>query len=1104
MIRHYLLFFSLILCSVIAEAQIISTTKKVETDNSFRRRACADTNAGSVVVSLGNTSESGDLEFLCFDDELEIEHQGDQDLTGDPETSTSPGITYAVYTSMPTVTGPDLTSIEADPAALNPGNVVTVDNVSSNINGSGSFFNTGVLQSALNGGGPVELFFAPITVDNFDDVSLPGDTNHSWEGSPAGPCVNVRIDQAFRVVYLNEIQIATTTSGCSGTITATGGWPEFDQNQVYASFEIVNQADNTIRGTFTDVVDGNISNGETVNFTVPQPGVYDILFEDRKSCPGVTTVNMSSCDPGALSVEFDITHISNCGTSTELGNIVLMVNGGNAPYNISYVPPSPSLPGSAVITNAGGSTLVTATNTGNYVFTITDATNTTITETVTVFDIADFGTDVIIVEDVSCNGGMDGIAAVEVVYNGQNITQQDEFEFLWSNGETTDTIRNIGTGAHTVTITFNGRELCSPSSSTIPNPQAISYTPLVTPPSCPGASDGIFQLSISGGTVNTPDDYQVNWFLLPDNDGVSSGATYDGVGAGENGSEYAFEIRDLNGCLVRDTLEMVNPDTIDVVFSNINPVSCVTESDGSATVQASGGSPFALGNIFAYHFEWSSGETTGPPTGVPRDIFSANGLTAGVNFITVTDSRGCSVIDSVFIDAPPPVAIDSTFFTSPSCFGDSDGTAFVRATGGNGTYTYNWSNGSSGDVQTDLAAGNYIVTATDGLGCSSGPTTVNIPETPELILSASSVTPSSCNGTDNGVIQLAPIGGGEVYNYEWSHDVSNTNSIALDLSPGTYTATVTDQNGCQDTTMAVITEPNPITAVVAPIEPINCFGESTFIEIDTAYGGNGGQFQFSIDGFNFFDVGSAYPIPGNLDDLVVLDGTLYVRDGTGECVYEEPIFLDQPEPVVVDFDITNADPFVTIENQPEINFDTDPLEVEIELGDSINIVVLDDGVLLGIDSLTWTTSPQVATPLCPTNDCIEAQLFTTDDVMITVDVTDTNGCRGTGKINLEIDNNRNVYIPNVFNPNSSNPENNLFKVFTGQGVVRVKTMQVFDRWGALVYSAADFVPVAFSDIGWDGTFRGKRSNPGVYVYLVEVEFLDGVSLLYRGDVTLAY
>ena len=100
-----------------------------------------------------------------------------------------------------------------------------------------------------------------------------------------------------------------------------------------------------------------------------------------------------------------------------------------------------------------------------------------------------------------------------------------------------------------------------------------------------------------------------------------------------------------------------------------------------------------------------------------------------------------------------------------------------------------------------------------------------------------------------------------------------------------------------------------------------------------------------------------------------------------------------------------------------------------------------------------------------------------------------------------------VYIPNAFSPNDDG-NNDVFAVYTTDAVVRIRSMQVFDRWGQLVFVGENFAPTlggsnsSIKQSGWDGTFRGQPAAQDVYVYLIDAEFADGTVQQYKGDVTL--
>ena len=145
------------------------------------------------------------------------------------------------------------------------------------------------------------------------------------------------------------------------------------------------------------------------------------------------------------------------------------------------------------------------------------------------------------------------------------------------------------------------------------------------------------------------------------------------------------------------------------------------------------------------------------------------------------------------------------------CNGNSTGSVTVSASGGMANYEYVWSNGStssnvnsSKNTISGLPAGTYSVTVTDNNGCTAiASTTVTEP----TVLAASTIVDSnvSCNGNTNGGAMASAMGGTAPYTYSWSNGAT-TASIA-GVPAGTYTVTVTDNNGCTANESVTITEP---------------------------------------------------------------------------------------------------------------------------------------------------------------------------------------------------------------------------------------------------------------------------------------------------------
>ena len=93
-----------------------------------------------------------------------------------------------------------------------------------------------------------------------------------------------------------------------------------------------------------------------------------------------------------------------------------------------------------------------------------------------------------------------------------------------------------------------------------------------------------------------------------------------------------------------------------------------------------------------------------------------------------------------------------------------------------------------------------------------------------------------------------------------------------------------------------------------------------------------------------------------------------------------------------------------------------------------------------------------------------------------------------------------VYIPNAFSPNGDNI-NDVFTAFGSDCATGIKSMRIFNRWGSLVYRVND-ADLGSPTQGWNGLYQGKALPMGVYVYVIEIEFGNGTTGLYSGDVSL--
>jgi len=168
-----------------------------------------------------------------------------------------------------------------------------------------------------------------------------------------------------------------------------------------------------------------------------------------------------------------------------------------------------------------------------------------------------------------------------------------------------------------------------------------------------------------------------------------------------------------------------------------------------------------------------------------------------------------------FASGPPPLTIVN-IVTPPlnKCFGDCNATAMVVAIGGVKPYTYLWSNLQTTKKAINLCAGTYTVTVTDAVGASVVSGTITVTEPLPIILTTIT-TNVTCNGVCDGSATATVLSGGTApFTFLWDDPLSQPTAIAVGLCAGTFTVTVTDDNGCIETATVNLIDPPVIDAAI--------------------------------------------------------------------------------------------------------------------------------------------------------------------------------------------------------------------------------------------------------------------------------------------------
>ncbi len=375
------------------------------------------------------------------------------------------------------------------------------------------------------------------------------------------------------------------------------------------------------------------------------------------------------------------------------------------------------------------------------------------------------------------------------------------YNYSWSNGGTGASIQNVPAGTYIVTATLPTSGCSITDTVVLSNPAAPVIQNITTSPLVCFGQTGSATPTVTGGSPG----YNYAW---------SNGSQNPTLNAGPG--TYTLTVTDASNCSVTSgPVQIVGPSNPLTLSISQNDPTC-GQSNGDATVTANGGY-----NVYTY--SWSTGATT---AGIQN-------LNAGTYIITVTDSGGCSAIDTASLVSPGSPNIVPGTISAPLCNGDNNGSIQINVSGGQPGYNYLWSDGSTGSSLT-AGAGSYTVTVTDNVGCSTTSPPIAIPSQPAITSQISS-TASGCTGA-SGTATVNAAGGAGGFNYTWSNGGSGAS--LQNISPGQYIVTITDANNCSlnDTVVVQAATPPVINNIQAT--DADCFGQNGYILVD-ASGSNG-------------------------------------------------------------------------------------------------------------------------------------------------------------------------------------------------------------------------------------------------------------------------
>jgi hypothetical protein len=461
------------------------------------------------------------------------------------------------------------------------------------------------------------------------------------------------------------------------------------------------------------------------------------------------------------------------------------------------------------------------------------------------------------------------------------------YTYLWSTGATGSSVSGLGVSSYSLTVT-DGNSCKSSGSLTLIAPVKIDFSiDQLTPLNCPGDKTASFEAKPVMATIIGSPHY--NWSTGE----TSSTITDKGSGI------YSLTLSDDQGCSTTKSITLNEPPAYKVSIVpqsdyNGSYIKCNGDANGIlAAVVRDGNNNIAS----AKNYLWTENETT---LGESASLSSLSNLGEGMYKVVITYGNQCKAEANYFLSDPDPVdlklSVGSNYNGQAiSCYNMTDGKLHAIGSGGTKSLSYSWNTGATGSLLSGIGAGSYTATVKDVNGCSA--TATMSLENPfpvqALITDVSDYSGYgvSCYGLSDGSIVSEGTGGTGIYTYAWSNGktVASVNGLAA----GSYTVTISDNNGCKQSVSQNITEPSLLTLSLADQKNISCYdGANGSIQLSAS--GGAGSYTYSKDNK------LSWQNTNNFTGLKAGNYTVVLHDNNG-CEKSVSTTLTQPSKINIAF-----------------------------------------------------------------------------------------------------------------------------------------------------------------------------------------------------------
>jgi hypothetical protein len=568
-----------------------------------------------------------------------------------------------------------------------------------------------------------------------------------------------------------------------------------------------------------------------------------------------------------------------------------------------------------------------------------------------------------------------------------------------------------------------------------------------------------------GATANPVSNVSFLWSSFTGN--IISGATTPSPLVNGGGYYALLLTNNVNGCVTTDSVFVFkDPNLPSVSIAMADTLTCNnTQLSLLATYQSPGSN---------LSFNWSTTNGT--------ILSGGNTLTPVINqpgtyFITLTDNdTGCQTTDEITIlqnITVPPGAIPTPALITCSQLTS----ALMLTVAGSPQIIWSTANGliqgsNLGAAISVSAPGLYqAVWVIPENGCADSLTVQVLEDKQQPVAVAGPDELLPCNPQElilNGGLSIGK--GPLVFDWSTSGQILSGSQTAQPLiaATGQYVLEVTDSaNGCSDTDTLLITQQLP-QGIDLELTPPGCRKAEGTLGV---FGSSGGQppYFFRIQGIDQDQPAGT--------SLLLAPGTwlISIFDALG-CAFDTTIIMPDRQDLSLQA----------------------PNEVWVVYGDSGLIELQPNIPASAIDTVIW--DPYLY--LSPTSDKLTWYTHATLAMQYKVKIKTADGCDASALIQVLIDNDPTIFVPNIFSPGNGDGVNDRFFPYSKPGsVLSIRSMNIYDRWGAQVFTMADFPPDD-EQFGWDGLHHGRLLNPAVFVWVIEAVLNTGEVVLLKGDVTL--